>query len=159
MIESEDVQDLGVGCIRNDAVLLFDVEKHKTGAANVSIYIRSLITHSGGWEFFRFQRNTTDGQLSSSDSLHHEIWWVKLPLAALSFILLWSMELFWPAKEDTFFYEFKGSDSCSNTINCNWDWALCESLYKQNQCFCLYVLLGHRKPKAPVQGKGLCVLK
>lgn len=61
MIESEDVQDLGVGCIRNDAVQLFDVEKHKTGAANVFIYIRPLIMHSGGWELLRFQRNTTDG--------------------------------------------------------------------------------------------------
>lgn len=37
-----------VGCIRNDAVLLFDVEKHKPGAANVLIYSRSLIMHFGG---------------------------------------------------------------------------------------------------------------
>lgn len=158
MMKSEGFQDLGVGCIRNDAVLLFYVEKHKTGIAIFFFfkYIRSLITCSGGWELFR-----------------------KTPLVAIYLVLvisLWDLvsetpvgsSEFYPGlnhrafltrQKNTFFYEFKGLGSCSNTIN--WDQTLCESLYKQNQYFCLYVLLGHkgRKPDTPVQGRELYTLK
>lgn len=49
MIESEGFQDLGVGCIRNDTVLLFEVENHKTGAANVYIYIYQVINNAFWW--------------------------------------------------------------------------------------------------------------
>lgn len=104
MIEWEDVQDLGVGFIRNNAVLLFDVEKHKTGAANVLyVYIYRVINNAF-WCVRVLQISEKQHWWPSYlvVIVYTEIWCVKLLLAALSFILVWSMEPFWPAEKVPF---------------------------------------------------------
>lgn len=68
MMKSEGFQDLGVGCIRNDTVLLFYVEKHKTGIAIFFFLIYQVINNVFWW-VRAFQKNTIGGHRSSTGNL------------------------------------------------------------------------------------------